>query len=141
MPITRQDLRKIARARLKDSEVLFERSRYDGAIYLCGLAVEIALKARVCRVLGWATFPENTKEFNNFGLIDIKTHDFVKLAKLCAIEHRIAADVDRDTDWKQVATWRIELRYRHRGLASRGEAQKMLAATQNLVAFILGRTK
>ena len=34
----RSDLSKIARARLRDAEVLYRSRRYDGAIYLCGYA-------------------------------------------------------------------------------------------------------
>jgi HEPN domain-containing protein len=45
------ELRKIARGRLKDAEVLLTAKRYDGAIYLCGYAIETALKARICHVL------------------------------------------------------------------------------------------
>jgi hypothetical protein len=41
--ITTKDLRSIAKARLKDAEVLSDAKRYDGAVYLCGYAVEINL--------------------------------------------------------------------------------------------------
>jgi len=51
------ELDKIAEARLDDARALLTASRYDGATYLCGYAVEVALKARVCRVLNWPTFP------------------------------------------------------------------------------------
>ncbi len=34
--ILRKELRKSARARLRDAEVLFRKQRYDGAYYLCG---------------------------------------------------------------------------------------------------------
>jgi len=50
---SRSDLQKIARARLRDADVLYRAQRYDGAIYLCGYAVEIALKARICKALAW----------------------------------------------------------------------------------------
>ncbi|NLJ29092.1 MAG: HEPN domain-containing protein [Deltaproteobacteria bacterium] len=45
------DLRKIAQARFKDADVLLKAWRYDGAIYLCGYAIELALKARICKIL------------------------------------------------------------------------------------------
>lgn len=44
-------LTKIARARIEDAKVLVHSKRYDGAVYLCGYAVEIALKVRICRTL------------------------------------------------------------------------------------------
>ena len=49
--ITRRDLTKTARAHLRDAGILYRRGSYDGAAYLYGYAVEIALKARICRTL------------------------------------------------------------------------------------------
>ncbi|HEX8407274.1 MAG TPA: HEPN domain-containing protein, partial [Thermoanaerobaculia bacterium] len=66
------DLRAIAHARLKDAEVLMGANRTDGAGYVCGYAVELALKARICETLNWAGFPENRHEFHNFA--SFRTH-------------------------------------------------------------------
>jgi HEPN domain-containing protein len=43
------DLKAISRARLRDAKVLLKGKRLDGAAYLCGYAVELALKARAER--------------------------------------------------------------------------------------------
>jgi len=59
----RTELRTLARARLKDAQILFAATRYDIATYVCGYAVEMALKARICHTLGWTNFPETNKEF------------------------------------------------------------------------------
>jgi len=56
--ISTRDLRAIARARLRDAQVLLTGKRFDGAFYLAGYAVELALKARVCRTLKWPDFPK-----------------------------------------------------------------------------------
>jgi hypothetical protein len=45
------ELRKIVSARLKDAEILYTANRFDGAFYLCGYAVELALKIKVCKTL------------------------------------------------------------------------------------------
>jgi enhancing lycopene biosynthesis protein 2 len=37
------DLRDIAQARLDDADALLQAGRFDGSVYLCGYAVEIAL--------------------------------------------------------------------------------------------------
>ena len=42
------DLHAIAAARLNDAKVLLENERTDGAGYICGYAIELALKARIC---------------------------------------------------------------------------------------------
>jgi HEPN domain-containing protein len=54
--ISRTDLRAIARALLRDAEALLAAKRYDGAFHICGYAVELALKARICR-----TFAQNNR--------------------------------------------------------------------------------
>ena len=51
------EIEEIVQARLQDAEVLFESSRYDGSVYLCGYAVELGLKARICRTLQWDEYP------------------------------------------------------------------------------------
>jgi HEPN domain-containing protein len=55
--ISTKDLRAIARARLRDAQVLLKAERFDGAFYLSGYAVELALKARICRTLKWRATP------------------------------------------------------------------------------------
>src|SRR6266446_3994402 len=57
------ELEHIARARLDDAKVLLTAGRFDGATYLCGYAVEVALKARICRVLNWSEFPALAASF------------------------------------------------------------------------------
>ena len=64
--ILRTELRKLVRARLKDAEVLCANRRYAGAVYLCGYAVELALKERICKTLGWQGFPETGQEMQGY---------------------------------------------------------------------------
>ena len=85
--IVRSDLRNIARARLRDAEVLLGNQRYDGAIYLSGYSVEIALKARICRTLGWSGFPETNREFE--GYQSLRTHKLDVLLHFSGAEARI----------------------------------------------------
>ena len=42
--ISTKDLKSAARAYLRDATILLREKRYDGAYYLCGYAVELALK-------------------------------------------------------------------------------------------------
>ena len=57
------ELDNIARARIEDARALLTAGRFDGATYLCGYAVEVALKARICRTLNWTEFPNTGSEF------------------------------------------------------------------------------
>ncbi len=59
------NLEAIALARLADARVLLAAGRLDGAVYLCGYAVELGLKARICRTLQWIGFPDSRGEFQN----------------------------------------------------------------------------
>lgn len=61
--LTVAELRSISAARLEDAETLYNAGRYDGVTYICGYAVELALKARICETLNWAEFPESGKDF------------------------------------------------------------------------------
>ena len=54
--LDRKDIKAIAKARLKDAQVLLRGNRFDGAIYLCGYAIELALKARICQTLKWGGY-------------------------------------------------------------------------------------
>ena len=82
--ISTKDLRTIARARLRDAQVLLRSKRFDGAWYLCGYAVELALKARICRTLKWPGFPESAQDFK--GLQSVKTHDLDILLRFSGVE-------------------------------------------------------
>jgi hypothetical protein len=56
------DLAQLARSRLREARTLFGTRQYDGAAYLCGYAIELALRARVCRHLRWPGLPETRAE-------------------------------------------------------------------------------
>ncbi|HBB88531.1 MAG TPA: hypothetical protein DC047_13040 [Blastocatellia bacterium] len=60
------ELLEIAEERLKDAEALLAAGRYDGAIYLGGYVVELALKSCICRILNWKGFPQTRSEFQNY---------------------------------------------------------------------------
>src|SRR5213594_478763 len=105
--IPTKDLRAIARARLRDAQALLRAKRFDGAFYICGYAVELALKARICRTLKWLGFPEDGKEFK--GLLSMKTHDLETLLTLSGIRDRIIEKhVD---DWSLALRWNPEWPY------------------------------
>jgi len=126
------DLRKIARARLKDADVLQLAKRCDCAVYLCGYAVEIALKARICRALKWAGYPSTRGDFE--GYQSFRTHDLDILLHLSGSEVKIRAD--HLADWSIVADWDPNIRYRTIGSASQQDAADMITATKTLLASL-----
>jgi hypothetical protein len=130
--ITARELKDIARARLKDSEVLYKQKRYDGAFYLCGYAVELALKARVCRTLKWKGFPTSNKEFE--GLLSFRVHKLEMLLRLSGMESKITQSFL--ADWSIVAAWDPESRYRSIWSASKNDAFNMIESTKKLLGVL-----
>jgi HEPN domain-containing protein len=126
------DLLKIAEARLKDAETLLANQRYDGAIYLCGYAVEIALKARICRTLNWSGYPSTKNEFKSYS--SFKTHDLNVLLHLSGRESNIKLNFL--AEWSAVAQWEPSARYQPVGTAGDSDARLMISATKVLMREI-----
>ena len=130
--IARTDLRSIARARLRDADALLSTRRYDGAVYLCGYSVELALKARICRTLGWSDFPETTREFD--GYQSLRTHRLDILLRFSGLEARIRTRLM--AEWSIVAMWEPEARYRRVGTASAADAADLIQAAGKVLTLL-----
>jgi HEPN domain-containing protein len=130
--LTSSELKRIARARLADSEALLRARRYDGAIYVAGYAVELALKARICKTLRWRGYPSTRKEFEN--LLSFKSHDLDVLLHLSGAETRIK--LHYFADWSAVASWDPEARYKPVGSATRTDALLMVQASRKLLTLL-----
>lgn len=130
--INRTELRKIAGGRLKDAEALFKAGRYDGAFYLGGYALELALKNRICRTLKWKGFPQTRSEFQSFQ--SFKTHDLDVLLSLSSLEDKIKTKYL--AEWSAVATWDPEARYNPIGSASKTDAELLIEAVRTLLGVL-----
>lgn len=130
--ITSQNLRRLARARLADARTLLRAGRYDGAVYLGGYVVELALKARICRTLDWHGFPETRSEFQP--LASFKTHDLDVLLSLAGRERKIRTS--HLAEWSAVASWDPEVRYRIPGSAAKSDAELFLQSAEVLLRVL-----
>ncbi len=130
--ITTKDLRAISRERLRDARALLRAKRFDGAYYICGYAVELALKARSCRTLKWLDFPETPQDFK--GLLSFKTHDLAMLLRLSGIAVRVREKYMME--WSVVLEWRPEVRYRIVGQTAPEQAAEMLACSEKLLEIL-----
>jgi hypothetical protein len=126
------ELRKLVRARLKDAEVLYKHRRYAGAVYLCGYAVELALKARICDTLKWRGFPETPQEMQNYRSFIV--HNLDVLLHLSGREQLIKTH--HLTAWSIAAKWEPALRYQPSRQTTRQDALEMLRATATLVRVL-----
>lgn len=131
--ITRSDLRKTAREYLQSAELLRASRKYDVAIYLCGYAIEIALKERICRTLKWPGYPATSGEFSNFR--SFQTHNLEVLLDLSAIEDKVTTTLGGD--WFTLAKWTPEQHYNPRGTKTMNDADTMIRITAKALGVIL----
>ncbi len=135
--ITREELKTSSRAYLRAARVLNRvgNNSADAAAYLCGYAVEIALKVRICRTLGWAGYPSSRKEFE--GYASFKVHDLDVLLHLSAAETAIKTNPVLVTAWSVVAEWNPEQRYAPVGTSTAADAKDMIDAAAVLLEKLL----
>jgi len=132
--LSRTDLLKITRARVTDAKILLSKNRWDGAVYLCGYAVELALKSRIVVARGLAGFPETDAEFKALKPLWLKIH---KLDDLLALSDReVRVRTKHMNLWSGVVQWEPEVRYRRIGSASLADAVVMVACTDRLLRVL-----
>ena len=119
-------LRSLAQERLEDARALFNQGRYDGAAYICGYAVEFALKARICDTLDVDPYPEKQTAF--------EVHDLGSLLLLSGRRKLIISDPLNSKLWSTVTDrWRPDMRYQAAGAFSEKDAREMIAAIKDLL--------
>jgi hypothetical protein len=101
-------------------------------VYVCGYAVEIGLKARICRALGWKGFPDSNKDFQ--GYTSFRTHNLDVLLHLSGREEIIKNRYM--TEWSIVAEWDPESRYGPIGKASAADANEMLRSAREVLGAL-----
>lgn len=125
--LTIAELDALAEARLLDARALFAAGRYEGARYVCGYAVELRLKARICRAHGWTAYPPPS-----FAQ-PLKTHKLDVLLLLSTLHRTIIAK--HAADWSVVVGWDPEQRYAVAPVTAQ-DAQTMIEATGELMAVL-----
>ena len=84
------EIKQLADARLEDAKILLVNSRYEGAFYLAGYAIELTLKAKICTHLDIDDlFSDNptTHSKSSLGKFreSVMTHDLFILLNLCGL--------------------------------------------------------
>ncbi len=127
--ITPEELKSLSEGKLIDAAILLKEGRFDTAYYLCGYAIELALKRRICLTLDWDGFPK--KDFPDLG--SFKTHKLAPLLTMSGFEKKIKKDYL--SVWSAVVGWDPELRYSSQGM-DRQAAEVMLASTKSLLEVL-----
>ena len=146
--ISKPALRELVIIRMKDAKALFEKRRYNAAIYIAGYAIEVALKYKICKILIFSQgFPENKVEFQKYhsskskkllrqtvkSLEDIKTHDLSKLLFYSGVEYQIKSKLWNE--WLLTSAWNPEIRYKY-SIVRKSEASKTLSAVNVIIKEI-----
>ncbi len=125
------DFEQMARDKLVDADCLFKGNRFDGAVYLAGYALEIALKVRLCKNNGLLSFPEKKDECSSLtnkwfihSLVKLESHSGLNLSS------------SHLTEWSIVKNWDVEARYKN-SQASQLDARDFLDSVQILLAIII----
>jgi len=124
----RADIENIVTARIEDAEILYDNKRYDGSVYLCGYAVELCLKARICKTMQWEEYP-TSGQYKTF-----KTHDLDVLLHLTGLEEEVKLALF--AEWSIVAQWSPESRYNPVGSIQESDAKDMIESTRELIKQI-----
>lgn len=108
--VTRQDFQRLADVRLKEAKALLDLGLWDGAYYLTGYAVEVALKSCIIKMLMMTdAFPE--KKFSE----NCYTHSIADLVRLAGLNSAWDAATNADPlllgNWGIAKGWTEQKRY------------------------------
>lgn len=131
--VTRADFQQLADIRLKEAKALLDTGFWDGAYYITGYAVEVALKACVIKmVMATDAFPE--KKFSE----NCWTHDLQKLIDLAGLRSAwvtaTTADGILSGYWGIAKQWSEQTRY-HR--ITEAEAKQLYTAVSDAANGVL----
>jgi len=125
--VNRGDFQELAELHLQHGEALLDAKLYSGAYYMCGYAVECALKACICKNTAQFDFyPHPRKVVENAW-----SHDFTKLVGVAGLQDqfRLARNTDAvlHVNWNEIDGWSED---------SRHESKKGSQAAENLITAV-----
>lgn len=126
------DLIIIAKERLADAYTLLNAHRYDGAVYMCGYSIEIALKHKICKTLNWPGFPSTNRDFEKYK--SLKTNDLDVLLSFTGQEANLKSVYL--AEWSIISNWNPEARYNPTGSISGADAALMINSAQTLIGIL-----
>ncbi|HEV7486513.1 MAG TPA: HEPN domain-containing protein [Thermoanaerobaculia bacterium] len=107
--MNRFDLQQMAEERVSDAAALLNAERYQAAYYLCGYAIECALKACIAKKTREFDFPDR-KVVN-----DSYVHDLTKLLNVADLAEAHQEEMEMSdifaTNWVIVRNWSEASRY------------------------------
>jgi HEPN domain-containing protein len=124
--MTRKNLQELSRLRLREAEALYKAHLYNGCVYLAGYAVELALTARICRVLRVNEYPSGDlgRTFKIHSLDHLKV--LGGLSPDIDVRKNVRQNKELFDNWSKAVAWNPEQRYDSPGKHSAAEARVSL---------------
>lgn len=126
--MNRTELQQLSQDRLDDAAALIVASRWSGAYYLAGYAIECALKAAVLRYVDRTGIIFEDKKFAE----KCWTHDLEVLVKMADLDVArgiaISANSQLGTNWLIAKDWNELFRYRN---STQNQAQALYDAVSD----------
>ncbi len=101
--------------RLKEAYILLESGCPDGAYYLGGYALELALKAVVCKNLDVEDLFAENNTYPRESIRVLKVHDLSRLLLFSGLNEKHksekSANLEFSTNWSNVEKWNESARY------------------------------
>ena len=103
VPLTRRDFQRLAELRVREAAALLRSRNPIGSYYLCGYAVECALKACLAKMSRRHEFPLKPDYVRR-----VYTHNLEELLKLAELEKQLENDMKGNTVLAR--NWGVERR-------------------------------
>ena len=114
--------------RWKDAQCLYEAGRYQGAIYLCGYAIECQLKASVCTARGVESLEQ--REAKKLG------HELTHVLDAARLSRKLNENKDLHTAFYEIANrWSTAIRYTGGG-SGEWECERFLRDSEALLLWL-----
>ncbi len=140
--IVKTDLPELAKSRVEEAEILLANRKFDAASYLCGYAVELALKFKICERFQWSEYPPQIGNGCRiagrfFGRDCFTSHDLATLLCASGMTKQYLDDSGLGHQWNTVVEWNPENRYKKIRSVNQQSAEKMIEAVKGLLEMFL----
>lgn len=120
------DIKNLVERRLEEATVLFNAGFYEGAYYLAGYSVELALKVGACKAVDITNF-FTRPESKSFRIHDLNTL-LVFSGYWTMLQTDFLADTALEQNWRLVCKWSEQVRYKKIGDLSQQNVEELFEA-------------
>jgi HEPN domain len=136
--LNRQDLQLLAHTRLREAKALLDAGEFSGAYYICGYAIECALKACIAKRTDQHDFPDKLRVEQSY------THDLSNKLLAAAglqqeLEDKLKADAPFANKWLVVKDWTEGSRYELHDQKKAVDFYTAVADTNGVLAWLKTR--